>query len=127
MTKRAASESDDYLSPKEEPTTPPPTTPKKAKKSPPTPSTTSSRTKNDNPGNGIPGSLAKSARGRYMELIFEAGLKAVNKKVVQDEVSCSNWWELMYQTGLSPAQQNEMVRKDKGPLRRAMGGSVGGL
>lgn len=87
MTKRAASEYDDYLSPKEEPSTPPPTTPKKAKKSPSTPSTTGSRSKNDSPGNGMPGSLAKTARGRYMELIFEAGLKAINKKTVQDEVS----------------------------------------
>ena len=33
------------------------------------------------------GSLAKTARGRYMELIFEAGVKAINKKAVQDEVS----------------------------------------
>jgi len=41
----------------------------------------------ESPGNGMPGSLAKTARGRYMELIFEAGVKAINKKAVQDEVS----------------------------------------
>jgi hypothetical protein len=37
----------------------------------------------------MPASLAKTARGRYMELIFEAGIKAVDKKSVQDEVSAS--------------------------------------
>jgi len=87
MAKRAASESNESLSPKDEPSTPPPTTPKKAKKSPSTPSTTGSRSKMESPGNGMPGSLAKTARGRYMELIFEAGVKAINKKAVQDEVS----------------------------------------
>jgi hypothetical protein len=88
MVKRAVSETSDYLSPKEEPSTPPPTTPKKAKKTPCTPSTNGSRSSiKQSPGNGMPGSLAKTARGRYMELIFEAGLKAINKKDVQDEVS----------------------------------------
>jgi hypothetical protein len=88
MVKRAVSETSDYLSPKEEPSTPPPTTPKKAKKSPSTPSTNGSRGSiKESPGNGMPGSLAKTARGRYMEMIYEAGLKAINKKDVQDQVS----------------------------------------
>jgi hypothetical protein len=88
MVKRAVSETSDYLSLKEEPSTPPPTTPKKAKKSPSTPSTNGSRGSiKESPGNGMPGSLAKTARGRYMEMIYEAGLKAINKKDVQDQVS----------------------------------------
>ena len=88
MVKRAVSETSDYLSPKEEPSTSPPGTPKKAKKSPSTPSTTGSRgSVNESPGNGMPGSLAKTAKGRYMEMIYEAGLKAINKKDVQDQVS----------------------------------------
>jgi len=86
MAKRAASESNESLSPKDEPSTPPPTTPKKAKKSPSTPSTTGSRSKMESPGNGMPGSLAKTARGRYVELVFEAGLKVIDKKAVQVEV-----------------------------------------
>jgi hypothetical protein len=91
MVKRAVSETSEYLSPKEEPSTPPPTTPKKAKKSPSTPSTNGSRGSiKESPGNGMPGSLAKTARGRYMEMIYEAGLKAINKKDVQDQVSSDN-------------------------------------
>jgi hypothetical protein len=62
--------------------------PKKAKKSPSTPSTTGSRGSiKESPGNGMLGSLAKTAKGRYMEMIYEAGLKAINKKDVQDQVS----------------------------------------
>lgn len=41
----------------------------------------------ESPGNGMPGSLAKTAKGRYMEMIYEAGLKAINKKDVQDQVN----------------------------------------
>jgi len=88
MVKRAVSETSDYLSPKEEPSTSPPGTPKKAKKSPSTPSTTGSRgSTKESPGNGMPGSLAKTAKGRYIEMIYEAGLKAINKRDVQDQVS----------------------------------------
>ena len=67
-------------------------------------------------------------------MIFEAGLKAISKKAVQDEVS-DTWTTFKkgcalpnaVQTGLSPAQQAELIRKDKGALRRAMSGFVAGL
>lgn len=72
---------------KDEPSTPPSSggSPlKKTRKSPGTPSrSTPSKTAVPN---GYPGSLARSAKGRYMELLFEAGIKAINKKGVQEEV-----------------------------------------
>lgn len=96
MSKRQATEYDEEseFDMKDEPTpSPPPVTPpKKTRKSTssttPTSASSSSPTKTPSTkGKGTPGSSAVTKKGVYMEMIFEAGLKAVNKKAVQDEVS----------------------------------------
>jgi hypothetical protein len=83
MVKRSASESD-RSSPseyKDEPSTPPPKTPKKAKNS--TPGSSGKKAK----PSPMAESVARTAKGRYMEMIFERGLKSLTKQEVQDEVS----------------------------------------
>lgn len=66
-----------------------------------------------------------------MEMIIETGLKALNKKDVLAEVSPDVTFATRYtntrQTGLSAPQQGELFRKDKGALRRAVGGFISGL
>jgi hypothetical protein len=69
-----------------EPSTPPPTTPKKARKTPSAASTPVSASKKT-PGGETFQSQARTAKGRYMEMIIETGLKALNKKDVLAEVS----------------------------------------
>ena len=113
MPKRAASESvhsDSSTLVKDESSTPPPVTPKKAKKSP-SASISGSSSKKESLGNGMPGSLAKTPRGRYMELIFEAGLKAVNKKAVQDEVSAPT--NGMYEADILDRLACHLISKQK--------------
>lgn len=112
---------------KDEPTTPPPHQPSPAKKARNSPSTPKSSPFKEY-ANGIPGSAAKTKRGMYMEMLFEAGIKAVNKQEVQGRVSrlahtpvrIAQSPDSNLQTGLSPAQQQEMIRKDKGALRKAV-------
>jgi hypothetical protein len=69
-----------------EPSTPPPTTPKKARTTPSAASTPVSASKKT-PGGETFQSQARTAKGRYMEMIIESGLKALNKKDVLAEVS----------------------------------------
>jgi hypothetical protein len=96
MPKRATITIEDTPSPraiKDDPdaqdqsSTPPPTTPKRAKKSSSAPSTTGSSTKKSPAPRNIPESAARTAKGRFMEMLIESGLKSINKKDVQEEVS----------------------------------------
>lgn len=80
------SDADSTVDIKGEATTPPATpSPKKGRKTTSTHSSPSSPMKMMG-SNGFSGSLARTKKGLYMEMIFEAGLKAVNKQDVQIKV-----------------------------------------
>lgn len=93
MSKRLAIEWDeesDYEI-KDEPTpSPDPITPTKKARKPANSSTSTSPStpspKQKQKQKLSPGSSASTKKGVYMEMIFEAGLKAINEKAVQDEV-----------------------------------------
>jgi hypothetical protein len=79
-----------------ESSTPPPTTPKKARKTPSATSTPVSTSRKIPSSGGTPESQARTAKGRYMEMIIETGLKALNKKDVLAEVSPDDTFATRY-------------------------------